>query len=240
MYRKLIFILAALLIFIPVMNGQSTGGSDDTAQTSPEKPKRAPAFRPTKDQVLQGQTMLKNKGLFDGEATGIYSPETRTSIKAFQKANGLDVNGKFDRMTLEKMNIELTDKQKEMPASAAATKSPKPESKATSSGSTKTTKTAEMSKNLESDDKPKRMAPFRANKDQIMAAQKLLKTNSMYSGEETGKLDDATREGLKMFQEKNNVKVTGTLNAVTLEAMGIELTDKQKADSAAAAAMKKE
>jgi hypothetical protein len=54
----------------------------------------------------------------------------------------------------------------------------------------------------------------------------------MYSGDETGKLDDATREGLKKFQEASGIKVTGTLNKVTLEKMGIELTDKQKGDSA--------
>jgi hypothetical protein len=33
----------------------------------------------------------------------------------------------------------------------------------------------------------------------------------------------------------NDIKVTGTLNAITLEKMGIELTDKQKADRAATA-----
>jgi peptidoglycan hydrolase-like protein with peptidoglycan-binding domain len=73
---------------------------------------------------------------------------------------------------------------------------------------------------------------FRATKDQIMEAQKILKAKSMYNGEETGKLDDATRDSLKKFQEANGVKVTGTLNQVTLEKLGIELTDKQKTDSA--------
>ena len=55
----------------------------------------------------------------------------------------------------------------------------------------------------------------------------------MYAGDETGKLDDPTRDGLKKYQEANGVKVTGTLNAATLEKMGIPLTDKQKADAAA-------
>lgn len=77
-------------------------------------------------------------------------------------------------------------------------------------------------------DKPKRGPVFRANKDQIMQAQKILKAKGMYSGEETGKLDDATREGLKKFQEGNSLKSTGTLNKVTLEKLGIVLTDKQK------------
>ncbi len=46
--------------------------------------------------------------------------------------------------------------------------------------------------------------------------------------EETGKLDDATRTELKKYQEANGIKVTGTLNQLTLEKMGVPLTDKQK------------
>jgi hypothetical protein len=33
---------------------------------------------------------------------------------------------------------------------------------------------------------------------------------------------------LKKYQEGNGVKITGTLNKMTLEKMGIALTDKQK------------
>ena len=70
---------------------------------------------------------------------------------------------------------------------------------------------------------------FRANKDQIKQAQKILKDRGFYAGEETGKLDDDTRAGLKKYQTAENLKVTGTLNKVTLEKMAIVLTDKQKA-----------
>ena len=70
---------------------------------------------------------------------------------------------------------------------------------------------------------------FRANADQIKQAQALLKQRSFYSGEQIGKLDSATREGLKKYQQAEGLKVTGTLNKVTLEKMGIALTDKQKA-----------
>ncbi len=61
-----------------------------------------------------------------------------------------------------------------------------------------------------------------------METQMKLKAGGMYAGEQTGKLDDATRDGIKKFQEVNGVKVTGTLNKETLERMGIALTDKQK------------
>ena len=70
---------------------------------------------------------------------------------------------------------------------------------------------------------------FRASADQIKQAQTMLKQRSFYSGEQTGKLDTATRAGLKQYQQAEGLKVTGTLNKVTLEKMGITLTDKQKA-----------
>jgi peptidoglycan hydrolase-like protein with peptidoglycan-binding domain len=70
---------------------------------------------------------------------------------------------------------------------------------------------------------------FRATADQIKQAQAILKQRSFYSGEQTGKLDTDTRNGLKKYQQAEGLKVTGTLNKVTLEKMGIALTDKQKA-----------
>jgi len=74
----------------------------------------------------------------------------------------------------------------------------------------------------------KRGPVFRATKDQINQAQALLKSRGFYAGEQVGKLDDATREGLRKYQQAEGLKVTGTLNKITLEKMNITLTDKQK------------
>lgn len=178
--------------------------------------KRSPVFRPTKDQIKQAQAMLKEKVFYKGEATGSYNSETRTAIRSFQKDNGLTSTGSLNRATLEKMGIELTDAQKEIPVS---------ESSIAADGETKAT---DSKVDKTSDTKLKRSPIFRANKEQIMQVQKLLKEGSMYSGEQTGKLDKATREGLKKYQEANGLKATGTLNQVTLEKMGIELTESQK------------
>jgi peptidoglycan hydrolase-like protein with peptidoglycan-binding domain len=76
--------------------------------------------------------------------------------------------------------------------------------------------------------KPPRKPIFRASKDQVKQAQKVLKDRGFYAGEETGKLDDDTRAGLKKYQAAESLKVTGTLNKVTLEKMAIVLTDKQR------------
>ena len=74
----------------------------------------------------------------------------------------------------------------------------------------------------------KRGPVFRATKEQINQAQALLKARGFYTGEQIGKLDDATREGLRRYQHAEGLKVTGTLNKVTLEKMNITLTEKQK------------
>jgi peptidoglycan hydrolase-like protein with peptidoglycan-binding domain len=74
----------------------------------------------------------------------------------------------------------------------------------------------------------KRGPIFRATKEQINQAQAILKERGFYAGEQLGKLDDATRDGLRKYQQAEGLKVTGTLNKITLEKMSIALTDKQK------------
>lgn len=183
--------------------------NQDAAQM-PEKPKRA-VFRATKDQIRAAQDYLKQKSMFTGETDGTMSDPMRESVKTFQENNGLKKTGSLNRATLEKMNIPLTDTQKAMPYD---------ESKYTASE----TQTPEGGKT-------KRAPVFRATKEQVAEAQKMLKDKGLLTEEPTGKLDDATRAALRKFQEQNGVKVTGTLNRVTLEKMNIALTDRQKAIS---------
>jgi peptidoglycan hydrolase-like protein with peptidoglycan-binding domain len=74
----------------------------------------------------------------------------------------------------------------------------------------------------------KRGPVFRATKDQINQAQAILKQRGFYAGDQMGKLDDATRDGLRKYQQAEGLKVTGTLNKITLEKMNITLTERQK------------
>ncbi len=150
--------------------------------------------------------MLKEKGKYAGAEDGKYNDDFRAAVKGFQGENGLRKSGSLNRATLEKMGIALTDAQMLIPVN--------PNDLASAEANKTTTKRGPV---------------FRATKDQIIEVQKMLKEKSMYAGEETGKLDDATRDGIKKWQTANGVKVTGTLNKETLEKMGIELTEKQKA-----------
>jgi peptidoglycan hydrolase-like protein with peptidoglycan-binding domain len=169
------------------------------------KPKRK-VFRATKDQITAAQEKLKAAGLYSGEATGKYTEDLRAAVKQYQEANGLRKTGGLTRETVEKLGIELTDNQKGMESAGTGDKA-------------------------SSSRKGRRI--FRASRDQITAAQRILIGRGDLSGDTTGKLDDATRDALKKYQEANGLKATGTLNRVTLEKMGIELTDKQKQDAAA-------
>lgn len=237
MFRKILLVISVSVLCAAgvIAQGTSTSTTTTTNASSTDKP-RKPSFRSTKDQVREAQTMLKAKNLFSGEVTGVSSAAWKAAVKTYQSENGLSKTGSLNRATLEKMGIALTEKQKLIPVSPSsfattpAPKEPKPKTVKTTTAST--TSTA-----VSSGDKPKKPAPFRATPDQIKAAQKMLKDGKMYAGEETGKLDDPTREGLSKYQEANGLKVTGRLNASLLEKMGIALTDKQKADAAAAAAM---
>lgn len=74
----------------------------------------------------------------------------------------------------------------------------------------------------------KRGPIFRASKEQINQAQAILKERGFYGGGQLGKLDDATRDGLRKYQQAEGLKVTGTLNKITLEKMNIALTEKQR------------
>lgn len=202
--KKLFLALLATCVMSLAVFAQTNGTTTQTGSTkTTETKKRPPVFRANKDQVMQAQKMLKVA------ESGKLDTDTRAALKTYQSANGLKATGTLNRATLEKMKVELTAKQKEIPISPNSFASA--DDAKTGSGSTK-----------------KRGPVFRATKDQIMEAQKMLKAKGMYAGEETGKLDPDTREGLKKFQTASEMKATGTLNKATLEKMNVALTDKQK------------
>ncbi len=208
----------SILLFIFALSfsamAQMTPAASSSTDASAAPKKRPPVFKANKEQIMQAQKTLKDKGMYTGEQTGKLDDATRAALSKYQTAEAMPSTGTLNQATLEKMSIALTDKQKMIPVSEKSSMTPE------KSASEKTAK-------------PKSAGVFRANKDQITQAQKMLKDKGMYSGEANGKLDDATRDGLKKFQDANGVKVTGTLNHETLEKMNIALTDKQKAMVAA-------
>jgi peptidoglycan hydrolase-like protein with peptidoglycan-binding domain len=117
--RRLIATSLALLLCLCCVaaSAQNTSTTTGNANAAATPSKRGPVFRATKDQIKQAQTLLKSRNLYTGDITGKLSDDTRTGLREYQKAEGLKVTGTLNRVTLEKMNIELTEKQKGMGAS---------------------------------------------------------------------------------------------------------------------------
>lgn len=88
---------------------------------------------------------------------------------------------------------------------------------------TATKNSASSSSTTETKEKKK---VFRATKDQITQAQKMLKAKG-YAGAEDGKYNDDFRASVKTFQGENGLRKSGSLNRATLEKMAIVLTDSQ-------------
>lgn len=195
--KKLLFLLMIMTLTGISINAQTETKKDANKNAAAAAKTRKTAFRPTKDQVMQAQTMLKTKG-YAGATDGRYNNDFRSAIKAYQETGDLEKTGRLDEATLGKMNIELTDNQKGIETADSAS------------------------------DKPKR-AVFRPAKDQVTAAQTMLKQSGAFAGEADGKYSKELRAALRDYQEANSLKRTGALNRATLEKMKIELTEAQMA-----------
>ena len=91
---------------------QNANSSATTGKAGDSTPNRRPIFRATSDQIKQGQALLKQRGFYAGEQTGTLDPATRNGLKKYQAAEGLRVTGTLNKVTLEKMGVVLTEKQR--------------------------------------------------------------------------------------------------------------------------------
>src|SRR5437879_132983 len=116
MKRLPLIVFSLLLSFsaLAVTQNQNTNSNGSASNANSNAPKRSPIFRATADQIKQAQAILKQRNFYAGDQTGKLSPETRAGLKLYQKAEGLKVTGTLNKVTLEKMGIALTDKQKTM------------------------------------------------------------------------------------------------------------------------------
>jgi peptidoglycan hydrolase-like protein with peptidoglycan-binding domain len=116
MKKRLSIIVLLLLVSTVVVTGQNANSSTTTTSTTAAKTakKRGPIFRANKDQVKQAQAILKQRGFYAGEQTGKLDTETRAGLKKYQAAESVKVTGTLNKLTLEKMGITLTEKQRAM------------------------------------------------------------------------------------------------------------------------------
>jgi len=114
MKKLLILTLSLLCLLTVVGNGTMAQNSTSSTTKSATTKKRGPVFRATKDQINQAQAVLKSRGFYGGEQVGKLDDATREGLRKYQMSEGLKVTGTLNKLTLEKMNIPLTEKQKTM------------------------------------------------------------------------------------------------------------------------------
>ena len=114
MKKFLTLTLLVLCVFNTAVLAQDSTSSTSTKTGTKQGTKRGPIFRATKEQINQAQAILKERGFYAGEQLGKLDDATRDGLRKYQQAEGLKVTGTLNRVTLEKMNIPLTDKQKTM------------------------------------------------------------------------------------------------------------------------------
>jgi peptidoglycan hydrolase-like protein with peptidoglycan-binding domain len=114
--KKLLTLTLSLLLLYsveaPAQNSGSSNGSKSTTGASTRK--RGPVFKATKEQINQAQTILKERGFYGGGQTGKLDEATRDGLRKYQQAEGLKSTGTLNKVTLEKMGVALTEKQKAM------------------------------------------------------------------------------------------------------------------------------
>jgi peptidoglycan hydrolase-like protein with peptidoglycan-binding domain len=60
---------------------------------------------PTTDRISEIQTALARDGSFPGPATGKWDDDTAAAMRRFQASHGLNVNGKLDAPTLQRLGL---------------------------------------------------------------------------------------------------------------------------------------
>lgn len=117
--KRILIAAFALLLLSPLApaqnnNANTSNANANTHSTANSNRRRGPIFRATKDQINQAQAILKERGFMTGEATGKLDTATRAALKKYQTAENLKATGTLNRVTLEKMNITLTERQRAM------------------------------------------------------------------------------------------------------------------------------
>ena len=114
MKKTLTVVLSILFASAIAIAMQNTNSSTNKGKSNSTNTNRKPIFRATSDQIKQVQSILKQRGFYTGEPTGKLDNDTRAGLKKYQEAEGLKVTGTLNKVTLEKMAVVLTDKQKTM------------------------------------------------------------------------------------------------------------------------------
>ncbi|MBQ8159912.1 MAG: peptidoglycan-binding protein, partial [Clostridia bacterium] len=159
------------------------------------------------------QQRLKALGYYTGTVDGSFGTGTETAVKAFQKANGLTVDGKVGTLTLKKLNSSSAVKA---PAKATATpkKTTKPTAtpKKTAKPTPKVTATPKPTSRPDTDDYLRIGSSGKA----VRQLQERLISLGWLAGKADGDYGTATEAAVKAFQSAGHLGSDGVAGPSTL------------------------
>ncbi|MBQ8653369.1 MAG: peptidoglycan-binding protein, partial [Clostridia bacterium] len=152
------------------------------------------------------QQRLKDLGYYTGSVDGDFGNGTETAVKEFQKANGLSVDGKAGKNTLNKLYSDSAISKRSYEASQK-TATPKPTTKATKKP------TATATPNLSKD----YYLEVGSSGSKVRTLQNRLIELGWLAGQADGEFGGATEYALKAFQAREGLWNDGVAGPDTLE-----------------------
>ncbi|MBQ6400456.1 MAG: peptidoglycan-binding protein [Clostridia bacterium] len=148
------------------------------------------------DEVRALQKRLKALGYYSGAADGDFGPATERAVRAFQKANGLTVDGKAGAKTLEKLNSKnaISAKQANATATPKATARPTARPTPRATPTPRPTATPNLSRDY--------YLTLGSRGNKVTTLQRRLIELGWLSGKVTGEYDAATQAAVTAFQAK--------------------------------------
>ena len=158
--------------------------------------------------VRQMQQRLKELGYYTGSVDGDFGANTENAVKEFQKANGLSVDGKAGKNTLNKLYSNSAVSKRTYQASQA-TATPKPTVRVTARPSA--TATPNLSKDL--------YLEVGSSGKNVRTLQNRLIELGWLAGQADGEFGGATEYAVKAFQAREGLWDDGVAGPSTLEEM---------------------
>lgn len=188
-------------------------------------PTATPAPSPTVSSLKKGSTgsavktlqrRLRDLGYYSGSIDGDFGDSTAAAVRAFQKANGLDVDGKVGSKTLAKLNSSTAVATRK--ATATPKKTAKTTPKKTATPTPRRTATPRPTRTPRPTATPKINTYVEPNDSgtAVTKMQNRLISLGYLAGKADGKFGPATELALRAFQKEAGLWVDGIAGPKTL------------------------
>ncbi|MBN3898478.1 MAG: peptidoglycan-binding protein [Nostoc sp. NOS(2021)] len=177
------------------------------------------------------QQKLKTAGFYQASVTKVYDVSTEESVRRFQKAAGLPVDGIVGASTLQKLESwqakkpSTTTTQAKKPTAVTSTQTKKP----TAVTSTQAKKPSTTSSATSKRGNPNYLAKGDEGED-VRVLQERLRVAGFYYGNATGIFGPITEESVKRFQDSYKLSVDGVVGPATARKLpGVGIGDGEEA-----------